>query len=100
MEKKLVVINENGYPIGESHHKARLSDAQVEQIRDLYEEGLMSYRAIARIFDCSRNTIKDICKYRRRNSYGLKYKTVYYSPSGEKLKPTKVNLGKFIKGEG
>ena len=66
MGKKLIGVDEKGYRIGESHPKARLTDAQVEQIRTLYEEGFVGYRALAKWYGVPRTTIAGICSYTRR----------------------------------
>ena len=63
---KLIGVDEKGYRVGESHPKAKLSDAQVEQIRSLYEEGFVSYRTLAKWFGVPRTTIAGICSYTRR----------------------------------
>ena len=63
---KLIGVDEKGYRVGESHPKAKLSDAQVEQIRSLYEEGFVSYRTLAKWFGVPRTTVSSICNYTRR----------------------------------
>jgi hypothetical protein len=70
MEYKLVFVNERGKRIGQDHHRAKLTDADIDQIFYLREAGL-SYLEIARKFDdvvggISRSTIRDILKGRRR----------------------------------
>jgi len=64
--RRLIGVDENGYRVGESHHHAKLTDVQVEQIRLLYEEGFIGYRTLARWFNVPRSTISGICRYRRR----------------------------------
>lgn len=51
---------------GEQHWMAKLSDRDVELIRELREKAGLSYRAIAMKFDVPRATIAGICSYRRR----------------------------------
>lgn len=68
-------VNEQGLPIGEAHHNSKLRDVEVEIIRDLYEEGFVSYRTLAVTFGVSRETIADICKYRRRACTPADYRT-------------------------
>lgn len=59
--------------IGEAHPRARLTDAQVELIRELYDAGQegtgpkIGYRALAKQFNTSKRTVRDIVNYRRRN---------------------------------
>lgn len=63
-----ILRSETGCRCGESHYKAKLSDAQVRQIRDLYEfEGYSAMR-IALRFGVSFNTIRKIVFYVRRNT--------------------------------
>lgn len=48
------------------HWRAKLTDDEVELVRELYAEGLWSYATLAVVFEVSRYTIRDIVKYRRR----------------------------------
>lgn len=73
-KRRMIGVDENGYRVGESHHNAKLSDAEVDLIRDLHEEGMIGYRALARHFGCSRDTIAAICQYRRRTATPDRYK--------------------------
>jgi len=71
MAYKLVFVNENGKRIGEDHHRAKLTDADIEQIFYLREAGL-SIGAIAKKFDdvpggISKSTVFDVLKGRRRS---------------------------------
>jgi hypothetical protein len=63
--KKLIGVNEKGLRVGQYHQRAKLTDAAVEQIRRLHEDGL-SYRVIAEKFEVAKSTVQDICSYRRR----------------------------------
>ncbi len=69
---KLFAINARGYRIGESHHRAKISDSDVQLILELRAAGL-SYRAIAAKWDdgvtISRSTVRDICLGRIRAQY-------------------------------
>lgn len=64
-----VGINSAGYRVGESHHRAKLSDQDIELIHYLREAGL-SYREIAAKFDdgytVSKSTVRDVCNGRIR----------------------------------
>lgn len=66
MTKRAVAVNEKGYRIGESHHNAKLSDADVEMVRQLREEHRLQYAEIAEKFEVSRELVKKICQYRNR----------------------------------
>ena len=69
MSKRLVPVDANGNAVGQYHHRAKLTDEQVELIRDLHEEGAMGYRTLARYFGVSRETIKKICRFERRATH-------------------------------
>lgn len=62
---RLVKVNENGRRIGEDHQRAKLTDREVDQIRDLRDAG-MSYGQIAKKMDVGKTTVRDICVCRRR----------------------------------
>lgn len=64
--RKFVAVNEAGTRIGEGHPAAKLSDADVELIRDLREIYRLSYRIIAEKFEVSASSIAKICRYERR----------------------------------
>lgn len=66
MEKKVVALNENGKPIGQGHHKAGLTDEQVDRIRDLREDHELTYDQLAKMFGVHRSSIASICQYRTR----------------------------------
>lgn len=62
-------VNAAGYRVGESHHRAKLSDADIDLVLYLREAGL-SFREIAEKFDdgitVSKTTIRDVCSGRIR----------------------------------
>lgn len=71
-----VFRNERGRRIGESHWRARLSDADVQQVLELRAAGL-SYRDIAAKFDdftprVAPSTIGDICRGNSRAQIGYR----------------------------
>jgi len=51
---------------GEAHPRAKLTDAQVRQMRDDYELNHMTMRAIATKFDVSWHTVRHLLRYERR----------------------------------
>lgn len=57
--------NHRGYRVGESHHRARLSDEDVGLIRTLHDAGL-GYSRIASKFECGVSTVRDIVTFRTR----------------------------------
>lgn len=73
---KMVGISEFGSRVGETHHRAKLTDHDVDLIRELREAHGLTYQALADKFDCSKSTIRDICRYRRRWQRPEKWKRV------------------------
>lgn len=61
---RYVGVNDRGYAVGEAHHRAKLTDADIETILWLREQGL-SYGAIAKKFDAgvtiSKSQVRNIC---------------------------------------
>lgn len=52
--------NHTGHRVGEWHHRARLTEAQVEQIRRMYRPRRVGYGALAETFGVGESTIRDI----------------------------------------
>lgn len=65
MAEKIVQSRKREPPRGEAHPRARLTDHEVELIRQLREQG-MSLNQLAEKFDSYKSTIKGICDYKRR----------------------------------
>ena len=63
---KTVALNEYGRRIGQSHPRSKLTDEQVDRIRDLNEDHDLSYTQLAEMFQVPKTTIASICQYARR----------------------------------
>jgi len=74
VKHKIISVNEKGYPIGEAHHRAKLSDQDVEWIRKLKEAGLTS-TDIADKFQVAASTVRALCAYRFRYQFASGYRT-------------------------
>ena len=59
-------LNDLKRRIGESHHRAKLTNAEVEVIRQLHAEKAMGYRKLAQKFDVASCTVRNIIKLRTR----------------------------------
>ena len=75
-----VGLNAGGYRVGETHHRAKLKDADIELIHYLREAGL-SYAEIASKFDdgtlgVSKSTVRDVCSGRIRSQAPVAYRKV------------------------
>lgn len=73
MGRRLVGVNERGIRVGEGHQRSKLSDHDVELIRELAEDG-MRYSLIAAKFEISKGTVGRICRYERRGQTAIRFK--------------------------
>jgi hypothetical protein len=74
--RKVVAVNDRGRLIGEHHQNAKLTNAQVDEMRDLREDQGLAYGALAKRFSVPKSTVADICKYRRRAQTPARWKTI------------------------
>jgi hypothetical protein len=63
--RRLLKFNDLGRRIGETHHKAVLTDHEVELLLQLREEG-MTYTWLAEKFEIPKMTVRSICRGRTR----------------------------------
>lgn len=70
-----VAINEAGLRIGEDHQNAKLTNAEVDQIRALNESGV-GYRRLAAMFEVSRSAIAMIVRCERRAESATGFRTI------------------------
>ncbi|PQV51851.1 hypothetical protein [Paraburkholderia sp. BL21I4N1] len=75
MAKRIVGINDRGLRVGQDHQRAKLTDAAVEMIRRLHEDGV-SYRVIAIKFEISKTQVCYICTYMRRAQTAARFRAV------------------------
>ena len=55
--------NHTGHRVGEDHHRAKLSDAKVAEMRVIRQRRGLSYAKLAAMFGCGESTARDIVKY-------------------------------------
>lgn len=55
-----------GPPAGQQHPKAVLSDREVDEMRNMYEEGGWGYDRLAAQFGVSKSSVRDIILCRKR----------------------------------
>ena len=66
----------HGHRVGETHHRAKLSDHEVELIRCLREGGMKNVE-LARKFECTRENISVIVNYKSRIGVGMGVNKVF-----------------------
>ena len=64
--EKSVTLNEDGRRIGESHPRAKLSDNDVDDIRDMFDQGV-SIKQLAARFGYHERYVRKICQFEARN---------------------------------
>jgi len=63
---KLVVgVNEKNRRVGESHPQAKLTDADVDRLLAMREQGL-GWKTLAKMFDMSKTQVRRICLGQKR----------------------------------
>jgi len=75
MPQITVACAENGLRVGEDHQNAKLTNSEVDRIRELHDGGL-GYQRLAAMFEVSKSTIRMIVKYERRATPPAKFKTI------------------------
>jgi hypothetical protein len=97
---RLVGVDDRGNRVGEDHPRAKLSDDEVELIRQLYEEGQadptkwLSMRAIAEKFECSIGNVCMIVNFNRRASYPVGWRRVRLVVRGHERDGTSTRVAK------
>jgi len=71
-----IAVNAQGRRIGEDHQRAVLTNAEVEQLLALRDEGY-SYQRLAAMFEVSKSAVRNYCKGLRRGQSVARYKVVH-----------------------
>ena len=73
----LVGVSESGHRVGVDHpnHNKRITPILVDALRDLNEEGI-GYGCLSLMFGISRGYIAQICRYEKRVSYPVRWKSI------------------------
>jgi DNA invertase Pin-like site-specific DNA recombinase len=73
---KLICYNEDGRRCGETHHRAKLTDEQVNAARDLHEDLGLSYAQIASLLGVSKSAVACICQYKKRANLVVEWRAL------------------------
>ena len=74
--KQVVGVNDRGIRVGESHHRAKLTDNEVDRIVEYWESGMYSYKRLSEMFEVSKATIGHIVTGRRRAQRPTQWRTL------------------------
>lgn len=76
MGKRVVAVNEGGKRVGEDHQRAKLTNRDVELIRELHAQG-WGYQRISQKFEVAKSTVQHILRGRMtRNQVPAGWKTI------------------------
>lgn len=73
---KLVGVNDRGHVVGESHHRAVLTDHEVDLIFELHEDG-WGYGRIAQVMEVHKATVQMILSGKRRAQTVMAFKRIH-----------------------
>lgn len=65
--KRAIGVNERGLRVGQWHHRAKLTDADVDRMLAFREQGA-SWQTLSTMFDCSIRHCRDVCAGRKRQT--------------------------------
>ena len=85
MGKIVVAVSENGKRLGQSHHNAKLTDAEVDLLLELRQEDkdFWTYTRLAEKFEISKSCVRFYVTGERRAQVAFAYRTVHVSEEGE-----------------
>lgn len=72
----VAAYNENGRRVGQSHPKAKLSDEQIDKIREDHEERGMTAGQLAIKYGSTKKTIEPILSYKVRCQTPANYRRI------------------------
>lgn len=75
--RTIVLCNDAGRRIGETHHLAKLTDHEVGMLLDLRDQGL-SYATLAAKFEISKSQARNIIKGYQRSQTATRQRVVFY----------------------
>lgn len=79
MSIRTVGVNDIGRRVGDSHHNAKLTDADVDLLLTLHGEG-WGYRKLAAKFEVSKSLVRYIIKGRWRSQVATDWRRVHVRP--------------------
>ena len=77
--KTIVVgVTDTGHRCSEDHHNynGRITQVVVDALRELNEDYGIGYGCLSMMFGISRGYIAQICRYEKRVSYPVRWKTI------------------------
>jgi len=69
-----IPVNQSGMRINEGHSLHKLTDAEVDKLRQLHEDQGVCYSRLAKQFGISKSAVAMICRYERRGQIPTRWK--------------------------
>jgi Mor family transcriptional regulator len=76
MPTRTIAVNALGRRVGDSHHNAKLTDAEVDMLLNLHEEG-WGYKKLSAKFELSKTSVRNICNGRTRCQVPTQWRKVF-----------------------
>lgn len=73
---RTIAVNALGRRVGDSHHHAKLTNAEVDRLLELHDEGF-GYRKLSAMFEVSKTAVRNICKGRSRCQVPTRWRKIY-----------------------
>ncbi len=73
--KRVVGVNERGIRVGQDHQNAKLTNAEVDLLLELHDQG-WGYRRLATKFEISKRTVRGYCDGSRRGQVPARWKVI------------------------
>lgn len=74
MARRVIAVSDSGHALGEDHKLAKLTNVEVDLVRELHDIGY-GYKRLAMLFAVSRSHVRNIVKYRVRPT-GMRWRTI------------------------
>jgi DNA-binding transcriptional regulator YiaG len=65
----MIAVTARGCRVGQDHHRAKLTDAELALLLTMRETDGLSYGRLAQIFEVPKDSVAAWCKRTRRNSH-------------------------------
>lgn len=66
-----MISNSKNQKCGQFHHRAKLTDREVELMRQLREDNDFTYETLAGLFEVTKACVQHICSYRNRTRLSI-----------------------------
>ena len=87
---RIAAVNDHGMVIGQDHHRAKLTDHEVDLVTELRAGG-MTLVEIGLKFEISKGMAHDLCSGRRRSHVAMGQKLLRPAPPRLRFRPARID---------